>query len=116
MWSQMKVFVMVLGPLLCKKSSVTHELKRPDPALLYSVCCFINSEQPVEIWPDFILCVSVTHFVKEGRRSVDKKKPTQKDPRLHAVKTETYLQVQPMDLQEHRMSQAESLFPESLPV
>lgn len=104
------------------KCTFVHKVARdsrvemPEPALLYSVCCFTNSEQPVGIWPDFILCVCVTHFAKEGRRSVGKKRPTQKDPRLRAVKTETYLQVQSMDLQEHRMSQAGSLFPESLPV
>lgn len=115
-WSQKRVFVMVLSALLCKKVVCDSRVETPEPALLYSVCCFINSEQPVGIWPDFILCVCVTHFAKEGRRSVDKKRPTQKDPRLRAVKTETYLQVQSMDLQEHRMSQAESLFPESLPV
>lgn len=60
----------------------------------------------------------MTHFAEEGRRFVDNKKKwlSQKDPRLRAVKTETYLQVQSMDLQEHSMSQAGCLFPESLPV
>lgn len=54
----------------------------------------------------------MTHFVKEGRRCIDKKMV----PRLHAVKTETHLQVQSVDQQEHCMSQAGCLFPESMPV
>lgn len=57
-----------------KKVVCDSRVETPEPALLYSVCCFINSEQPVGIWPDFILCVCVTHFAKEGRRSVGKKK------------------------------------------
>lgn len=85
-WSQKRVFVMVLSAIWCKKVICDSRVETPEPALLYSVCCFINSKQPVGIWPDFILCVCVTHFAKEGRRSVDKKKAHSERPEAACCK------------------------------
>lgn len=45
------------------------QVKTARPVLLYIVQYFVNIVHSLEIWPDIMLCVCVTHFSK-GRKKV----------------------------------------------